>query len=299
MSGLWARVDERLVAPGPGFRVAEIQILLTAVIALRLATRDWAQIAERPAALREGLSVMSWYTGTPPSWALVAVQVVGLACAALVFAQRRPRLAFTGLWVAYTSLTALWGSSGKVMHNDVLTVLVAAVLLFVSGPQRDRWGDVRVRYGWPPRTALAVIAFVYVVSGAQKLVHSGPGWVFSDNMTWILRLGLSAHLSGGAEPVAQDLARTVADHGWMSASLAGGALLLELTAPLWLAVRRTRLLFVLSVTLMHGSIWLFIGLDYWAWPMTVAAVAVPMALAPDRPLWRRSGAVSVAGAPRR
>jgi hypothetical protein len=85
----------------------------------------------------------------------------------------------------------------------------------------------------------------------------------------------------------------------MSASLAGGALLLELTAPLWLAVRRTRLLFVLSVTLMHGSIWLFIGLDYWAWPMTVAAVAVPMALAPDRPLWGRPRAVSAAGAPRR
>ena len=56
-------------------------------------------------------------------------------------------------------------------------------------------------------------------------------------MTWILRLGLSAHLAGGAEPVAQDLGRAVAEHGWMSASLAGGALLLELTAPLWLAVR--------------------------------------------------------------
>ena len=38
---------------------------------------------------------------------------------------------------------------------------------------------------------------------------------------------------------------------------------------------------------MHGSIWLFIGLDYSAWPLTVAAVAVPMALAPDRPLWSR------------
>ena len=110
MRRLWARVDERLVAPGPGFRVAEIQILLAAVIALRLATRDWTQIAERPAALRDGLTVMSWYTGTPPSWALVAVQVVGLACALLVFAQRRPRLAFAGLWIAYTALTALWGS---------------------------------------------------------------------------------------------------------------------------------------------------------------------------------------------
>ena len=170
MRGLWARVDERLVAPGPGFRVAEIQILLAAVIALRLATRDWTQIAERPAALRDGLTVMSWYTGTPASWALVAVQVVGLACALLVVAQRRPHLAFVGLWIAYTSLTALWGSSGKVMHNDVLTVLVAAVFLFASGPPRDGWGDVRVRYGWPPRTALAVLAF-----GVRRLGRAEAG----------------------------------------------------------------------------------------------------------------------------
>ena len=145
---LWARVDERLVAPGPGFRVAEVQILLAAVIALRLATRDWTLVAERPAALRDGLTVMSWYTGTPAPWALVAVQVVGLACALLVLAQRRPHLAFVGLWIAYTALTALWGSSGKVMHNDVLTVLVAAVFLFASGPPRTGWaerpGPVRV-----------------------------------------------------------------------------------------------------------------------------------------------------------
>ena len=299
MRRLWSRIDERLVAPGPGFRVAEIQILLAAVIALRLATRDWSLIAERPAALRDGLTVMSWYTGTPTPVALVAVQGVGLACALLVFARVRPHLAFIGLWIAFTSLTALWGSSGKVMHNDVLTVLAASVFLFASTPHASGWRDVRVRYGWPPRAALAVLAMAYFVSGAQKLVHSGPGWVFSDNMTWVLRLGLSAHLSGGARPVAEDVAHAVAQYGWVSASLAGGALLLELTAPLWLAVRRTRLLFVVSVTLMHGSIWLFIGLDYWAWPLTVAAVAVPMSLAPDRALWRRAEVVSAAGAPRR
>ncbi|GEK22498.1 hypothetical protein [Cellulomonas xylanilytica] len=299
MTGLWRRIDQRLVAPGPGFRVAEVQILLAAVIALRLATRDWTLVAERPAALRDGLTVLSWYTGIPAPWALVVAQVVGLGCALLVLAQVRPHLAFVGLWVAYTSLTALWGSSGKVMHNDVLTVLVAAVFLFASGPPRSGWSEVRVRYGWPPRAALAVLALAYFVSGAQKLVHSGPEWVFGDTMVWVLRLGLSAHLSGGVEPVGQDLAHVVAEHGWMAVSLAGGALLLELTAPVWLAIRRTRIPFVAAVTLMHGSIWLFIGLDYSAWPLTVAAVAVPMALAPDRALWRRPAAVSAAGAPRR
>jgi hypothetical protein len=294
---LWARLDERLVAPGPGYRAAEVQVLLALVVAWRLATRDWTAIAERPVALRDGLTVLSWYTGVPSPPVLVAVQVVGLACAVLVVTRLRPHAAFVGMWVAYTSLTALWGSSGKVMHNDVLTVLVGVVFLFASTPDRAGWSDVRVRYGWPPRAALAVVALVYLVSGAQKLVHSGPEWVFSDTMAWVLRLGLSAHLAGGAEPVGADLAHVVAEHAWLTVALAGGALLLELTAPLWLAVRRTRLPFVASVTLMHGTIWFFIGLDYWAWPLTVAAVAVPMAL--DRPLWGRPAPVTAAGAPLR
>jgi hypothetical protein len=61
---------------------------------------------------------------------------------------------------------------------------------------------------------------------------------------------------------------------------AAGALGLELLAPLILAIRRTRPFYILAAIGMHGSIALFLGLDYSAW-LAVVAVAVP---------WDRIGA---------
>jgi hypothetical protein len=179
-------------------------------------------------------------------------------------------------WACYAVLTALWGESGKVMHNDVLTVTVGAVLLFAAVPGRGRTSEWSLRWGWPPRAALAVLATVYWLTGAQKLRHSGLEWVFSDNMAWVLRQGAVGH---GAQ-----VAHWVADHLVVAQLLACGALALELTAPLWLAVRRTRALFAAAVLVMHTSIWWFLGLDYSAWVLTAAAVAVPMSLRPDRRL---------------
>ncbi|MNW55768.1 hypothetical protein D3C74_334520 [compost metagenome] len=80
----------------------------------------------------------------------------------------------------------------------------------------------------------------------------------------------------------------------LTQALAGGALVLELTAPLWLAIRVARIPFVLAVAAMHGSIWAFLGLDYSAWVLTAAAVAVPLALRPDRRLLR--GVLGAGGA---
>src|SRR6185369_6706250 len=54
------------------------------------------------------------------------------------------------------SLAALWGSSGKVMHNEVLTVTIAFVFLFAQAPGRrdpDSWA---VRWGWPQRARVGV-----------------------------------------------------------------------------------------------------------------------------------------------
>lgn len=272
----WARrVDAALVAPGPGYRLVEVQTLLSLLIALRLLGRDWTRIADRPAELTGGLTVVSWLPPLPAA-ALVVLQVLGVAGVAAVVSRRLPRAGYAVAWSCYTVLTALWGESGKVMHNDVLTVTVGAVLLFASVPGRGRTGDWSPRWGWPPRAALAVLATVYWLTGAQKLRHSGPEWVFSDNMAWVLRQGAVGHGS--------QVAHWVADHLVVSQLLAGGALALELTAPLWLAIRRTRALFAVAVLLMHTSIWWFLGLDYSAWVLTAAAVAVPMSLRPERRL---------------
>ena len=166
-------------------------------------------------------------------------------------------------------LTGLWGSSGKVLHNDVLTITVGVVLLAATVPTRPRPGTV-ARSGWAVHGALAVVGCIYLLTGVQKLVHSGPAWAFGDSMAWILRQGTS--------PLGEGLTRAVADQPVLTRALATGALVLELTAPLWLAVRVTRIPFAVAVAAMHTSIWVFLGLDYSAWVLTVAAVAVPTGL---------------------
>ncbi|WP_081861736.1 hypothetical protein [Cellulomonas sp. HZM] len=278
MRAWFARLDARLTARGSAHRLVEVQTLVALVIGYRLLVRDWTHISDRPADLWDGLTVMSWWPGVPPAWLVVTLQVAGVLGVLLVVLRVRTRAAFVVAWVCYVVLCAWWGSSGKVMHNDVLTVTVASVLLFASPPRRGEHGRT-VRWGWPPRGALMVLGFVYFLTGFQKLRHSGLHWVFSDNMVWILRQG--------AAPRAHDLAMWVADHPWIAQGLAGGALALELTAPVWIAFRLTRGWFALAVAVMHGSIWLLLGIDYSAWILTAAAVCVPMALAPDRGLFAR------------
>jgi hypothetical protein len=287
-----AALDAALVAPGPAWKAHWVHASLAAVIGLRLATRDWTVLADRPPELRTHTNLLAWVPDLP-SGALVALQLIGIVAALAAVARWRPRLAFTVAWASYIVLCGLWSSWGKVMHNDVLTATVAAVWLFASPPGRDvRGGDVAVRWGWPPRASLVVLTTVYFLTGAQKLRHSGLAWALGENMAWVLREGAHGSPFGAAFPQA------VADLPLLPQLLASGALLLELTAPLWLLAHRGRIPFALAVAAMHGSIWACLGLDYSAWVLTAAAVAVPLGLPgwqrlPARrrpPAWRRPAA---------
>ncbi|GAA1729035.1 hypothetical protein GCM10009809_25740 [Isoptericola hypogeus] len=283
--GAARRLDARLVAPGPAWRLRWVHALVACVIGLRLATRDWTQIAARPDALRVRANVVGWIPDLPAA-ALVGLQVVGVVAVVLAVVRWRPRAAFAVAWVCYTVLAGLWGSSGKFLHNDVLTVTVGAVLLFAAVPGRGTPPRATsVRWGWPPRAALAVVAVVYCLTGVQKLRHSGLGWALSDNMAWVLRQGTS--------PFGPAFTHAIADTPWLPQLLATGALCLELTAPILLFVAWTRVPFALAVAAMHTSIWACLGLDYSAWVLTAAAVAVPMGL-PWRPPWPRRGRVAPA-----
>ena len=273
---LLTRLDDRLVATGPAFRLLEVHTLVALVIGLRLATRDWTLVAERPAVLTFRATMLGWVPAPVPSWLLVAVQLVGLAGVVLVVARRRPRVGFALAWGAYAVLAGLWGSSGKVMHNDVLTVTVGAVLLFALVPDRTVPArDERTAWGWPPRAALVVIGTVYFLTGAQKLRHNGPTWVFSDNMAWVLRQGhvtvrRRLHAPGRRPPLGHAAAVRAAPsasswaHRSCSRSASPGS---PSPSPSW------------SCTAASGR-----SLDYWAWVLTVAAVAVPQGLPRALPL---------------
>ncbi|GAB2460702.1 hypothetical protein [Xylanimonas ulmi] len=268
------RFDALLIAPGEARHARWVHAGVAAVVGLRLAARDWTVLADRDPALRTHTNLLGWAPDLPAS-ALIALQVVGVLAAVAAIARLRPRVAFAVAWACYLVLCGLWTSSGKVMHNDVLTVWVGAVWLFASPPGRGvRPRERGAGWGWPPRASLAVLGCVYFLTGFQKLVHSGPRWAFSDNMTWVLLEGAHGSPFGAAFPQA------IAHLPVIPQALATGALLLELTAPLWLYWRWTRAPFALAVAVMHTSIWACLGLDYSAWVLTAAAVALPTGLTP-------------------
>jgi len=284
-SALLRRVDAALVAPGPAGRVLALQTLLVLLFGLRLATRDWTLIAHRPPELTQHLWLLGWLPGPVPAPVLTALQVAGLAGVALVLTRRAPRAGFALAWGALLVLAGLWGASGKFTHNDLLGLTVAFPLLFARVPDlpphlRGAPGGPSPEdpaWGWPPRAALGVLACVYFLTGAQKLGNGGFDWVLGDSMAWILRQGSS--------PFGPGLTHLVADAPVLPNLLAGGALALELSAPLWLAWRPARLPFAAAVTLMHGSIWVFLAIDYSAWALTVWAVVLATGV-PAR--WSRS-----------
>lgn len=267
--------DRRLVAPGPVDRLRLLQGLLVLAIGCRLALRRWWSLVDRPEELFDPVPILSWMSGPPGTAAIVAVWLVGLAATAVALVslvRRRPTgAALVVAWASLVVLAGLWGSSGKILHNDLLLITVS-VPAFVAGSPRGAASPIRS--GWPPRAAIAVLGTIYFLTGYQKLRHSGLEWVFSSNMTWIIRQGTPR--------IDVDLARWIADRQWLTQAMAGGALLLELTAPVLLAWRRTRVAFAVAATAMHTSIWLFLGLDYYGWVLAVWAVVIPMTFLGDR-----------------
>jgi hypothetical protein len=283
--GAFATIDARLLAPGSAHRLACVRTVLALTLALRIGMGAWTDLASRPDAVFEPVLIVSWLGGIPAAGVLLTVQLLGLAAAVLAAIGRRPRVMFAIGWAALLFLGALHSSAGKIMHNEVLLLLACVPILFAPGDARIGDRRTSMAYGWAPRAALAVTGCVYFLAGMQKLVHSGPAWFLGDNMSWVLYQGADS----GAFP---ELARWIAGTPMLPNLFAFGAVSLELLAPVILYFRRTRPFYVLAAIGMHGSIMLLLGLDYSAWVLTVAAVALPW----DR-IGRRPIARAVAAAP--
>ncbi|MCR6688714.1 hypothetical protein [Cellulomonas sp.] len=113
------RIDAALTAPGPGHRLLEVQTLVALVIGMRLVARDWASIADRPAALVDGLTVVSWLPPHLPAWIPVVLAVVGVGGVGLVVARTHARAGFAVAWGAYVVLCALFALAVAVMHGSI------------------------------------------------------------------------------------------------------------------------------------------------------------------------------------
>lgn len=267
---LLARIDGRLFAPGSIHRFATIRTLLALVLLGRIALGPYARFADTPPEIWSPPKVLFLLSSVPSLGLIRAVQVVGVLAAIAVLARRRERNAFLVAWLSLLFLAGLRDSVGKVMHNDVL--LLVGCIPFVFGPLKARIGDTRrsAAAGWPVRASAILIAGVYFWAGYQKLHYSGLDWVTGDNMRWTV-------YQASTTPLAKTkvVSYFIGDHPWISHLLAGGALGLEMTAPLLITHRWTRWLFMVGSLCLHTSIFATLGLDYWGWILTVWIVLAP------------------------
>ncbi|CAN5863044.1 hypothetical protein BH24ACT3_BH24ACT3_04780 [soil metagenome] len=262
-------VDHWLFGPEPAGRVRTTRLLLAALLGVRVALGPYRGLAEQPASLFRPVWFLSWLDPMPPVEVIAAVQLVGAAAAVLAVIGWRQRGTFLVAWTSLLFLAGLRASRGKILHNDVLLLLVAAV--FVFAPVGLRIADRRrsASWGWPVRTALVVVAGAYFLTGFQKLVASGPAWVLSDNLRNVM---YRAPLSGQAPTDA--VALFIADHPALAHLVALGTLTVELGFVAVLFWSRGRPWFVLAAATLHGGIYLTHGLDYSMWVATVAVVLI-------------------------
>jgi hypothetical protein len=282
--GALARAEAWLFAPGDPRRLAALRIGLGTVLALRLATGPYLELARQPAALFRPISFLHLLHAMPPPAVVVVLQVAATAAAVLAVAGVAARVTLPLAWALALPLVAMTSSLGKVVHNDVLLLLSLVPLL----PARtaDAWSPAArrragaparsVRYGWPVRTATVVVAGAYFFTGLGKLLHAGPAWVTSGNLRWVL------YASSDQAPLPNHAALFVADRPWLAHLVALATLVLELGFPLVLLRPRAALVLVPCVLAMHAGIWVAMGLNYWPMAATVVLVLVDWAALADR-----------------
>lgn len=269
MSRLRRWADDVLWGPETSARLVIAHVGLSALIGLRIARYPYWNLADLPPALFDPVPVLGWLDRMPPVEVIVALQVVGVVAALAAVLRRRPRLAFAIAWVCYLVLAGLRGSRGKVLHNDLLLLWASAPFLLAPAVADLRDRIARRRYGWPIRAATVIVALIYFIAGCHKLWRSGLDWVLGDNMRYVMLWGPSI-----GEPQWQGLATWVGENLWAAQLSAAFILGVELTFPVILFVRQLKVLYALAAVFLHAMTWLVLGLDYWAWAVTVSLLLI-------------------------
>ena len=263
------RLDGWLFVEGPAGRVRAMRLLLAVVIGLRVALGPYRGLAGQPAALFRPVWFLSWLPHMPPLGVILAVQVIGAAAAALAALAWRERGTFLVAWASLLVLAGVRASRGKVMHNDVLLLLVSFAVVLAPVGQRLLDRRRSMAWGWPVQTALAVVGGAYFLTGFQKVVASGPAWVFSDN----LRNVMYRAASSGRAPT-ESVALFIADRPLVAHLVALATITIELGAVSIWVWPRVRPWYLLAITVLHVGIYLTHGLDYWAWIATTSIVLI-------------------------
>lgn len=290
---------------------------LAAVVALRLVFGSYAAMTDQPDNQIVAPGLFGWLQGFPPAWWLVTVQLVGIVAAivalsgwgvtrsaadpspsrALAFARTvAVRAAFPIAYLTYFYLSGIKTSGGKILHNDVLLLIVAFPLLFASENRRVRGTDGTTRpdgrrhnVGWTLQLAVLLLALSYFFAGLAKMIHSGPEWMFSDNVRYVMYWAF--HTEGTPAGI-EWMAAIPGNSDVLARLISITTIVFELGAPAILFWRRLRPWYALLAVTLHVGTLLTIGLDYWGWALTVAVLLVDWGQTEPRRHIPGSGAVS-------
>jgi hypothetical protein len=279
------RIERWIFEPGSARRLAGVRIGLCLLMAGRLSRTMYLQLAGQPRALFRPISFMHLFPAMPSAGIILAVQIVAVGACLMGAAGVYTRAALPVAWLGSLFLNGLWTSVGQPMHNETLLILAMFPLLLAR--TTDAWSitarrrvpaapGVSVRYGWPVRTAMITVAGGYFFSGLYKVLFSGPAWVFSNNLRWVMY----AISDQNGHPIS--FAIFLASHPLLAHAAAAAALLTELTFPITLWKPITAWLFVPGVVLLHLGIGLTMHLDYSAWALTAIIMFVPWEVVADR-----------------
>jgi hypothetical protein len=269
MTAVVERLDRWLFASEPAGRVRAMRAAIAGLLLFRLATGPYGDLAGQPAALFRPVWLLAWLDRMPSFGVLVGLQVAGGVAAGLAILGWRERGTFVVAWSSLLVLDGCWASRGKIQHNDLPLLLVAGVL--AVAPMGIHWIDERrgPAWGWPVRTSILVVTGIYFLTGFQKVVASGPAWVFSDNLRNVM---YGAALTGKAPT--DEVSQFIADRPVLAQAVALITIVVELGAVIALVWPRTRIAYVVAIAFLHAGVYLTHGLDYSMWVGTAAIVLI-------------------------
>ncbi len=264
------RLDALLFGPEAPRRLAIVHAGLVAALCVRVVAGPYREIA---ATTPDGLFRPPWFLAfldsMPPVGVVMAAQVVAVVATVAWFARRCPRAAFVTLWCCYLFVAAIRDARGKILHNDVLALLVTIPFLAAPiGDLADRRPSTRT--GWPLRAGCSIIALAYFFAGYHKVVRSGLEWITSDNVRHAIAWGPKPAVGRW-----EGLADLVTAHWLPGRIMAAGTIAFELGFLAFAFVPRLRPVLAAVATTLHIATTLLFGLDYAMWIVVLWLFALP------------------------
>jgi hypothetical protein len=186
---------------------------------------------------------------------IITLQIVLLASLGLCVVGVAVRLGATIALLSSVYLMGFVNCFGKVSHGDTIVPFILLILatsrcddayaIWPSPKKRDHGDDASIAYRWPIEGVWILFGLIFGAAGIAKLRYGGMEWIFSDNMSHVLRLH---YLSPDAP--SSNLAHWIADSHYACVTMAAAGVLFESFAPLVVFSRTARLLIVPGIALM-------------------------------------------------